>query len=102
MTQEHRPYNKTRFTIIQAMLTSENPLTRTQIAQLLNRKKTPHLINILNNLVDEGILIRDVKTFHNGVQGYTYHLNPDPAVYADQLEQHQNNNASESSYAGDI
>ncbi len=74
MPQDHRPRTETRRLMIEIVAESENPLTRTQIVSGLNRKKTPHLINMMDALVDEGIFSRDVVTFHNGVSGYVYSL----------------------------
>lgn len=72
--QEHRPLSETRELIVRSLIEAERPLTRTEIARALARKKSPHLIDIIDNLVDEQILDRGVKTFHNGVQGYVYSL----------------------------
>jgi predicted transcriptional regulator len=74
MPQDHRPRSETRRMMIEIVAKSENPLTRTQIVNGLNRKKTPHLIDMMDNLVDENIFQRNVVTFHNGVTGYVYSL----------------------------
>ena len=70
--QYHRPREETRTIIIEAVASSPRPLTRTQIADALDRRKTPHLNTLIDELVDEGILNREVRVFHNGVKGYTY------------------------------
>ncbi len=70
----HRTQKQTRQEIIRIISESADPLTRTQIAAALNRKKSPHLIRIIDELVKEKILVREVVTFHNHVQGYTYAL----------------------------
>lgn len=72
MSQDHRPRSETRQLMIDIVRRSERPLTRTEIVSRLNRKKTPHLINMMDKLVDEGVFIRTVHTFHNGVTGYVY------------------------------
>ena len=45
---------ETRKMMINIVATSDQPLTRTQIVNGLNRKKTPHLIDMMDGLVDEG------------------------------------------------
>ena len=72
MSQDHRPRSETRQLMIDIVARSERPLTRTEIVNQLNRKKTPHLINMMDDLVDEGLFIRNLHTFHNGVTGYEY------------------------------
>ena len=74
MVQDHRPRSETRLLMIQIVARSERPLTRTEIVNRLNRKKTPHLINMMDKLVDEGVFDRTVFTFHNGVTGYKYSI----------------------------
>lgn len=72
--QEHRPRDEARQLIIEALAKNPKGLTRTQIAEVLFRTKTPHLINLIEELVNEGILIKKVKIFNNGVEGYLYIL----------------------------
>ena len=72
MVQDHRPRSATRQMMIDIVARSDTPLTRTQIVNRLNRKKTPHLINMMDALVDEGIFYRSIVTFNNGVTGYVY------------------------------
>ena len=72
MVQDHRPRSATRQMMIDIVARSETPLTRTQIVNRLNRKKTPHLIDMMDSLVDEGIFYRSIVTFNNGVTGYVY------------------------------
>lgn len=74
MPQDHRPRNETRRMMIDLIASSEEALTRTEIVNRLNRKKTPHLIDMMDGLVDEGIFSRDEIRFHNGVVGYVYSL----------------------------
>jgi len=78
MLQEHRPRHETRRLIFEAVRDSDEPLTRTQIARALNRRKSPHLIDMIDEMVTENILTRTVKVFHNGVQGYVYSVNIAP------------------------
>jgi len=72
--QQHRPRDKARHLIIQALADNPRGLTRTEIAEALMRTKTPHLINLIEELVNEGILSKKVKIFNNGVEGYIYHI----------------------------
>ena len=74
MSQDHRPRSKTRQMMIDIVAQSDRPLTRTEIVNRLNRKKTPHLINMMDALVDDGIFNRSIVTFNNGVTGYVYIL----------------------------
>ena len=72
MSQDHRPRSETRQLMIDIVVRSERPLTRTEIVNRLNRKKTPHLITMMDVLVDEGVFQRNIHTFNNGVTGYVY------------------------------
>ena len=76
MSQDHRPLSETRQMMIDIVAQSEAPLTRTEIVNRLNRKKTPHLINMMDDLVEHGIFQRSIHTFNNGVTGYVYTLSP--------------------------
>ncbi len=58
--------------MIDIVAASERPLTRTEIVNRLNRKKTPHLIDMMDRLVADGIFSRSIVTFNNGVTGYVY------------------------------
>jgi len=60
--------------ILEAIASQDKPLTRTQIARVLNRKKSPNLIAILDEMIADGLLTWNIVTFHNGVQGYAYSL----------------------------
>ncbi len=72
MSQDHRPRSQTRQLMINIVAQSERPLTRTEIVNRLNRKKTPHLINMMDALVEDGVFLRSIATFNNGVTGYVY------------------------------
>ena len=72
MSQDHRPRSETRQMMIDIVARSERPLTRTEIVNRLNRKNTPHLINMMDALVDDGVFSRSIVTFNNGVTGYIY------------------------------
>ena len=79
MSQDHRPLTETRQLMIDIVAQSERPLTRTEIVNRLNRKKTPHLINMMDDLVESGVFQRSIYTFNNGVTGYVYTLAPELA-----------------------
>lgn len=70
--QDHRARDETLNLITTAIENSPSGLTRTQIADALNRTKTPHLIQLIESLVESGHLRRKVKIFGNGVEGYLY------------------------------
>lgn len=70
--QNHRTQDKSLNLIITAIENSPGGLTRTQIARALERTKTPHLIDLIESLVEDGYIKREVKTFANGVEGYIY------------------------------
>ena len=70
--QDHRARDETLNLIMSAIENNPSGLTRTQIANALNRTKTPHLITMIESLVESGYLRRQVKIFGNGVEGYLY------------------------------
>ena len=70
--QDHRARKKTLNLIMQTIENHPSGLTRTQIAKAIERTKTPHLIKLIESLVDEGYIQRQVKVFGNGVEGYLY------------------------------
>ncbi|GAB1421169.1 hypothetical protein MASR2M15_13140 [Anaerolineales bacterium] len=76
MTQSHRTKEETRQLILDAVYLSKTPLTRTQIARTINRTKTPHLIQIIDELVEQELLIQDHDQLENGVQAYVYKIHP--------------------------
>ena len=70
--QDHRSRDEARQIILESITAANSGLTRTQIANVLERTKTPHLIDLIEELVEEGYLVRHVKVFGNGVEGYIY------------------------------
>jgi len=62
-----RPIN-----IVYAFETMDERLTRRQIAERLDRKPAPHLNNMIDSLVTEGYLNREVVTLPNGVDMFVY------------------------------
>ena len=71
--QSHRPRQEARDLILEAIASTPTGLTRTQIANAIRRSKTPHLITLIEQLVEEGLLKREIKVFNNGVEGYIYY-----------------------------
>jgi len=74
MSQDHRPRSKTRQLMIDIVAGSEHPLSRTEIVNQLNRKKTPHLIDMMEALADAGVFQKDLVIFNNRVTGYKYSM----------------------------
>lgn len=72
--QDHRPRDEARELILSVVAKSSNGLSRSQIAKLIERAKTPHLIELIEELVEEGLLSRRLKIYGNGVEGYIYSL----------------------------
>ncbi|MCY4072021.1 MAG: hypothetical protein OXG60_12055 [Chloroflexi bacterium] len=83
MAQDHRPRSETRQLMIEVVAKSEKPLTRSEIANRVQRKKTPHLVNMMDSLVEEGIFVRSIITFNNGVTGYIYSIADSRSAVAD-------------------
>jgi hypothetical protein len=73
-SQDHRPRDEARELILNAVSGSTNGLSRSQIAKLIERAKTPHLIELIEELVNEGLLSRHIKIYANGVEGYVYSI----------------------------
>jgi hypothetical protein len=59
-------------TIYETVKNAHTPLTRLEIARAIQRRKTPHLINIIEEMVSKGWLARTQGMFHNGVVVYYY------------------------------
>jgi len=72
MAHLYRTNEETRQAILKIVTDSEHPLTRRDITDALGRAKSPHLLELIETLVDEGWLERSVVAYHNGVQGYVY------------------------------
>lgn len=72
--QEHRPREEMREMILQLMAMARRPLSRTEIARAIGRQKAPHISAFIEELVDEGLLERSIKIYHNKAKGYVYQL----------------------------
>jgi predicted transcriptional regulator len=59
-------------TIYNVVHAAPTPLTRLEIARAIQRRKTPHLIAIIEEMVRKGWLIRTSSSYHNGVVVYLY------------------------------
>ncbi|HEX2619935.1 MAG TPA: hypothetical protein VHL11_07305 [Phototrophicaceae bacterium] len=70
--RQNRSIEATVQAIYAAVKASPVPLTRLQIARAINRHKTPHLIQIIEEMVRQGWLERTHDLFHNGVIVYLY------------------------------
>jgi hypothetical protein len=72
--QDHRPRDEARELILEAVAQSSSGLSRSQIAKTIERAKTPHLIDLIEELVEEGQLSRRIKIYGNGVEGFIYSM----------------------------
>lgn len=63
--------------IIVDSIAEKGTLTRLEIARILGRKKTPHLIELIEHLVQIGVLIRHNEPMPNGKPCYFYALSDD-------------------------
>jgi len=70
--QQKRAVADTRRLIVALVYDSQQPLTRLQICRLLDRKKTPWLVGLIEQLVGEGVLARSCVIAANGVPTYWY------------------------------
>lgn len=69
---KHRTRDETRAAILALFRDNHTALTRTEIADALRRSKSPFLIEIIEELVAEGLLQSRTFTYHNRVQGFVY------------------------------
>jgi predicted transcriptional regulator len=72
MPYVHRTQDETRSAIFEIVASSSRPLSRREIAEALGRAKSPHILNMIESLVEQGYFVRTITTRHNGVQGYAY------------------------------
>lgn len=71
-TRQNRSVETTVQAIYEVVHASPIPLTRLEIARAIQRRKTPHLIVIIEEMVRKGWLIRTSSAYHNGVVVYLY------------------------------
>lgn len=57
--------------------TADEPLRRLEICKLLGKKKSPHIIEMIEHLVDTGYFRKEVVTDAQWGRGYAYSLAPD-------------------------
>lgn len=69
---EHRTREETRQEILNLLQHADRPLTRTQIARAIGRAKAPHIVHLIDELVEEGLLKRELMTFRTRAKGYVY------------------------------
>jgi predicted transcriptional regulator len=72
--QEHRSRAETRAIILHLLSVSPRPLSRAEISRALRRQKSPHISAFIEELVEEGLLERSIKVYHNKAKGYVYQL----------------------------
>jgi predicted transcriptional regulator len=67
-----RSRDESRQMVLATLTEAAHPLSRTQLAYALDRQKTPHFIRLLDEMVEDGLLTREIRTLSNGVRGYYY------------------------------
>jgi hypothetical protein len=72
VAQEKRAVGDTRREIIDMIYDSPQPLTRLMICRILGRKKSPHLIALIEQLVTENVIARGCSIGAGGVVVYWY------------------------------
>ncbi len=72
MQQRNRTLDETVYAIYEAVKQAPTPLSRLEICRAVGRKKTPHMITIIEEMVRKGWLRRVQSTFHNGAVLYLY------------------------------
>jgi hypothetical protein len=70
--QRNRSVESTVLAIYEVVKASPAPMTRLEICRAIQRQKTPHLIDIIEEMTRKRWLIRTQDTFHNGVIVYLY------------------------------
>lgn len=70
--QSHRARYDMRELIIGILSNSDCPLSRTEIANAIQRRKSLNVNSLLEELVVEGYVERSIRVYSNGVQGYQY------------------------------
>lgn len=73
-TVRYRSNEETLALIIRAVAAAPRPLKRTEICKAIKRAKSPHMIQIIESLVETGQLNRTHYIQANGVIVYTYGL----------------------------
>lgn len=73
--QEHRGRGETEAMIVDALRSANRPLTRLEIARLIQRAKSPWLIALIEALVSNGKIIA-VESEYRGFQCWTYVVAP--------------------------
>lgn len=73
--QQHRGRADTAHKIMEQLYMSDRPLTRLEILKSLNRKKSPHLTAMIEQMVTEGQILRHEQRQTNGMPIYFYEPN---------------------------
>jgi predicted transcriptional regulator len=71
---KYRTPEETEFAIIWALRTAEAPMSRSDIAKSIGRRKTPHLIDIIEGLVERGVIVTSEGEMPNGMPIFYYSL----------------------------
>lgn len=58
-----------------AVMNADRAVSRAEIAKLVNRKKTPYLVEAIEDLVERGYLLREHGTWRNGTIMFFYSIN---------------------------
>lgn len=67
-----RPVGDSRQMIVELVRSAAQPLTRLDIAKALKRSKSPHLVNLINELADSSEIVLHVSKLKNGMLEYRY------------------------------
>lgn len=70
--QYHRGRAESQALIYSACVSAERYLTRLEIARAVGRAKTPHLVALIEQLVEDGILVRHELDNGNGLPIFVY------------------------------
>lgn len=70
LIQSHRKVGRSLM-LIQEYVAKNDGVTRLEIAAAIKRKKTPHLIELIEHLVEVGILRKSCER-HSGITGVQY------------------------------
>jgi DNA-binding PadR family transcriptional regulator len=86
--RERRPYRDrgvSREVVLVALRDAVGPLSRLDIARAIDRAKGPTVVNVLNDLMAEGLVSSYVEPYRNSGR-YVYCLTSEGALYARALD----------------
>lgn len=73
--QQHRGGAESERLMMEKLYMSNRPMTRLEILKSMGRSKSPHLIEMLEQMVSDGLIIRYEHRQRNGMPIYTYEPN---------------------------